>query len=174
MEHYLNILPHVKTMIFDVDGVLTDGSVTLLPNGEQVRKMSSRDGFAIQLAVKKGYKIIVITGGSSQMVKQKLEQLGVKEVYLKSYNKIEVFEDVCVMHNLNPERVLYMGDDLPDYEVMKRVGVPCCPENAAWEIREISSYISPLKGGEGCVRDVIEKVLRSQQNWVNTNGDLEW
>lgn len=173
-EHYLKKMPRIQTFIFDVDGVLTDGSVTLMADGSQVRKMSSRDGYALQLAVKKGYRIAIITGGSSQQVKDRLMSLGVEDVFLKSYDKAEVFEEYISIHELDTETILYMGDDIPDYEVMSRVGIPTCPADAATEIREISTYISPVKGGEGCVRDVIEKVLRSQNNWFVGKEDLQW
>lgn len=173
-EHYLKKMPKITTFMLDVDGVLTDGSITLMPNGEAVRKMNSRDGYAIQLAVKKGYRVVVITGGSSQLVKDRLTALGVQDVYLKAYDKLDVYEEYMMIHDLNPEEVLYMGDDLPDYEVMSRIGIPTCPANAATEIREISTYVSPINGGEGCVRDVIEKVLRSQKKWFNGKEDLQW
>lgn len=173
-EHYLKLLPGIKTFMFDVDGVLTDGSVTLMPNGEQVRKMSSRDGYALQLAVKKGYRVVIITGGSSQQVKDRLQGLGIQDVFLKSSDKKEVFDEYLMIHDLDPMEILYMGDDIPDYEVMQEVGVAACPSDAATEIREISAYISPVKGGYGCVRDVIEKVLRSQKNWFQGKEDLKW
>ncbi len=173
-NHYLKLLPKITTMIFDVDGVLTDGMVTLLPTGEQLRSLNSKDGFAIQLAVKKGLRICVITAGNSENVKSRLSKMGVSDIYLRILNKIETYEDIKVMYDLTDEEIMFMGDDLPDYEIMIKVGVPACPNNAAREIKDISKYISDQDGGKGCVRDIIEKVLRSQNKWVKNPSDLSW
>ena len=173
-DHYLKLLPKITTMIFDVDGVLTDGMVTLLPTGEQLRSLNSKDGFAIQLAVKKGLRICVITGGNSENVKSRLSKMGVSDIYLRILHKIETYEDIKVMYDLTDEEIMFMGDDLPDYEIMSKVGVPACPNNAAREIKDISTYISDQDGGKGCVRDIIEKVLRSQNKWVKNPSDLSW
>lgn len=173
-EHYLRKLANISTLIFDVDGVLTDGMVTLLPNGEQVRNLNSKDGYAIQLAVKKGLRICIISGGNSENVKMRLESMGVKDVYLRIKEKMTTYEDILVMYDLKHEEVLYMGDDIPDYEVMKHVGIPTCPSDAAREIKDIATYISDAKGGEGCARDVIEKVLRAQKKWMTNSEDLQW
>ena len=145
--NYKTKLKHINTFIFDVDGVLTDGTVTLFGNGEQVRKMSSRDGYSLQYAKKKGYKIAIISGGSSKGVKQRFDYLGITDVYLSSSNKLEAFNDFVKKYDLNTEHILYMGDDLPDWEVMKKVGLPTCPQDAATEIREIAKYVSPFIGG---------------------------
>ena len=173
-EHYLRLLPNISTLIFDVDGVLTNGMVTIMPNGEQIRSLSSKDGFAIQLAIRKGLRICVITGGSSQSVKSALQDLGIQDVYLKVSNKIDTYDDIKIMYDLKDEEIMYMGDDLPDYEVMKTVGIPACPSNAAREILDISKYISDQKGGEGCARDIIEKVLRAKKMWMENTNDLSW
>lgn len=157
-------LNKVDTFIFDVDGVLTDGNVYLI-NDEVARVLNSRDGYALQYASKLEYKIFVITGGNSESVKKRLLGLGVTEVLLKSKNKIDVYESLKAKYNFKDESVLYMGDDIPDYNVMKKVGVATCPQNAASEIKAISHYQSPYDGGKFCVRDVIEQTLRVQDKW---------
>lgn len=170
MENFKTLLPKVKAFIFDVDGVLTDGSVTLMPDGEQVRTMNIKDGYALQLAVKKGLKIAVITGGRSEMVRKRLNGLGITDVYLGSSEKMDAYNEFIAIHKIHPSEILYMGDDMPDYEVMKRVGVPTCPQDSAPEIKEISVYISDKKGGKGAVRDVIEQVLKVQGKWFDKDG----
>ena len=166
-------LNNIKTFIFDVDGVLTDGTVTLIGNGEQVRKMSTRDGYAIQYALKKNYRIAIISGGSSKGVKERFEHLGVSDVYLACSNKIIAYKELLLKYKLKPEEILYMGDDLPDLEVMHEVGLPACPHDAATEIKEISEYVSPFNGGDCCVRDIIEQTLRTQMKWADPK-DLGW
>ena len=173
-NHYLKLLPGITTIIFDIDGVLTDGIVTLLPNGDQIRSLNSKDGFALQLAVRKGLKVCIITGGRSENVKMALNRMGVEDVYLSVSNKIDTYDDIKVMYDLTDDEIMYMGDDLPDYEIMSQVGIPACPNNAAREIRDISKYISDQDGGRGCVRDIIEKVLRAQRKWMNSKEDLSW
>lgn len=162
----LELFTRIRTFVFDVDGVLTDGTVQLLPNGEQSRKMSIRDGYALQLAVKKGYRIAVISGGRSESVISRLNGLGVKDVYTGITDKVDKLQDYALIHELKWEEMLYMGDDIPDYRVMQLTGLPACPADAAPEIKNISRYISPEKGGEGCVRDVIEKVLKLNGHWL--------
>jgi len=173
-DHYLKRLPKITTLIFDIDGVLTDGIVTIMPNGDQLRSLNSKDGFAIQLAVRKGFKICVITGGNSENIKMRLAKMGVTDVYLNIAQKIDTYDDIKVMYDLKDEEIMYMGDDLPDYEIMQQVGIPACPQNAAREIRDISKYISDQDGGKGCVRDIIEKVLRAQGKWMTDKSDLTW
>jgi 3-deoxy-D-manno-octulosonate 8-phosphate phosphatase (KDO 8-P phosphatase) len=168
MENFKQKLPRIKTLLFDVDGVLTNGQVFLMENGEFLRNMNSKDGYALQLAVKKGYRIAMITGGSSQIVKKALHGLGIVDVFLSQHDKLQCYKDYINEHGLNEDEILYMGDDLPDYEVMKRVGVATCPYNSASEIKDICLYISNRNGGEGCVRDIVEQVLRSQGNWEIT------
>jgi 3-deoxy-D-manno-octulosonate 8-phosphate phosphatase (KDO 8-P phosphatase) len=165
MENYKQILTRIKTFLFDVDGVLTDGKVLIMPNGEVVRNLNSKDGFAIQLAIKKGYRIGIITGGNSPSVKQALENLGVQDVFLMQYDKLSCYKDYINTYGLIDDEILYMGDDLPDYEVMSRVALPVCPANSAPEIKSICLYISSRNGGEGCVRDVIEQTMRAQGTW---------
>ena len=170
MENFKTKLTRVKAFIFDVDGVLTDGSVTLMPDGDQLRVMNIKDGYALQLAVKKGYKVAIISGGKSEMVRKRLNGLGITDVHLGAHTKIDTYKEYIEIHNLNPEEILYMGDDLPDYEVMQRIGVPTCPNDAAQEIKEISIYVSDKPGGKGCVRDVIEQVMRAHGNWFDKEG----
>ena len=173
-KNYKEILPQITTFIFDVDGVLTDSTVMLLENGELVRHMSVRDGFAIKTAVEKGYRIGIISGGTSEAVKTRLNNLGVTDVFLRISDKLEIFKEYCDRYSLNPEEILYMGDDLPDMEVMKRVGLSCAPADADSEVIHIAQYVSHKKGGTGCVRDVIEQVLRVQGNWEVENAKTKF
>ncbi len=155
----------ISAFVFDIDGVLTDGDLLVMDNGLMLRKMHVKDGYALQLAVKKGYMIIVISGGNSPQVQERLLKLGIENVYMKVENKIEKLKSLSSQFNLQKEEMLYMGDDIPDLEVMQYCGLACCPADAVSEVKTISKYISPLKGGEGCVRDVIEKVLKLQGKW---------
>lgn len=164
-KSYKQIFPQIDTLIFDVDGVLTNGIVTVYPDGQLLRKMNIKDGYALKAAVKAGLRVCVITGGKSEGVKTRLENLGVTDVYLGAKNKINQFNELVEKYNLNPENIMYMGDDIPDYPVMAKVGMPCCPNDAVREIQRISKYISDIKGGEGCARDVIEQIMRVQGKW---------
>jgi 3-deoxy-D-manno-octulosonate 8-phosphate phosphatase (KDO 8-P phosphatase) len=155
----------VKLFVLDVDGVLTDGSLLVLNDGQMARRMNIKDGYALQLAIKKGYLVLVISGGNSEAVKLRLEKLGIADVHMNVTNKKEVLASFVSRHHLLWEEVLYMGDDIPDYHTMQMAGIACCPVDAVAEIKTISHYISPLKGGEGCVRDVIEKVLKLNDHW---------
>jgi 3-deoxy-D-manno-octulosonate 8-phosphate phosphatase (KDO 8-P phosphatase) len=170
MENFKTKLTRVKAIVLDVDGVLTDGSVTLMPDGEQVRVMNIKDGYALQLAVKKGYKVAIISGGRSEMVRKRLNGLGITDVYLGAHTKIDVYKELLEIYSLTDDEILYMGDDIPDYEVMKRVGVPTCPNDAAQEIKDICLYVSYNKGGKGAVRDVIEQVMKVQNKWFDDDG----
>ncbi len=161
----LDQFSQITTFVLDVDGVLTDGSVLVLDDGQQARRMSIRDGYALQLAIKKGYRVVVISGGMSEAVSLRLQKLGVADVFMRVENKTEVLENYREANNLHWQEILFMGDDIPDYEVMQLVGMPCAPMDAAPEIKHISRYISPLMGGAGCVRDVIEKVLKLKNDW---------
>lgn len=161
----LELFKSVTTFVFDVDGVLTDGTLTILPAGVMARKMNVKDGYALQLAIKKGYKIVIISGGNSPEVTDRLNKLGVAAVFMKVTDKLEVLKNYMQQNNLLWHELLYMGDDIPDTEVMKKVGLACCPLDAVQEIKEISAYISLVNGGFGCVRDVIEKVMKLRGNW---------
>jgi len=170
MENFKTKLTRVKAIVLDVDGVLTDGSVTLMPDGEQVRVMNIKDGYALQLAVKKGYKVAIISGGRSEMVRKRLNGLGITDIYLGAHTKIDVYKELLEIYSLTDDEILYMGDDIPDYEVMKRVGVPTCPNDAAQEIKDICLYVSYNKGGKGAVRDVLEQVMKVQGKWFDDDG----
>jgi len=155
----------IKLFVLDVDGVLTDGNLLVLNNGEMARRMNIKDGYALQLAIKSGYRILVISGGNSEAVKNRLEKLGVTELFMNVGNKVSILVEYVNQQQLQWTEVLYMGDDIPDLHAMKMVGIACCPADAVPEIKVISHYISPLKGGEGCVRDIIEKVLKLNGHW---------
>lgn len=164
----MNVLAHfkdIKLFVLDVDGVLTDGSLILLDNGEMARKMNIKDGYALQLAVKKGYDILVISGGSSEAVKMRLQKLGIINIHLSVSNKRDLLQEFVSGKNLSWSQVLYMGDDIPDVLPMQLAGVSCCPADAVPEVRSIAHYISPIAGGFGCVRDVIEKVMKLNDDW---------
>ncbi len=163
-------LKNIKAFVFDVDGVLGSDKVLLFPDGQMLRTMNIKDGFALQYAVRKGYKIAIITGGASDAVKKRFENLGITDVYILSKNKLEDYLHFLTQNNLNDSEVLYMGDDLPDYPVMQRVAIPTCPSNAADEIKAISAYISSKKGGDGAVRDVIQQVLKAQGKWMEPDA----
>ena len=164
---YKQLLPKINTLIFDVDGVLTNGMVTIMPDGELVRHMNIKDGYALKTAVDKGLNVCIISGGKNEGVRTRLANLGIKDIYLGAHDKIKQYKELVKKYDLKPENVLYMGDDIPDYPVMELVGLPCCPNDAAPEIQGISKYISYKKGGEGCVRDIIEQILRVQGKWEN-------
>lgn len=166
----MNQLEHFKkitTFIFDVDGVLTNSQVLVLEDGKLLRSMSIRDGYAIKEALRHGYRVCVITGGKSEGVKTRLQNLGVQDIYLGQSDKWEAYEEYLYAYDLKSENVLYMGDDLPDLPIMKKVAVAACPKDAAPEIINIANYVSGRAGGEGCARDVIEKVMRVQGKWQN-------
>ncbi len=171
MANFKEDLRKIKAFAFDYDGVFTNAEVLIHPTGELLRTSSMRDGFAIAHAVKKGYPIAIISGGKSFTVRMRLEGIGVNDVYLASKNKLDDLNDFIDKYNLNYQDILYMGDDIPDYPVMKKVGLATCPEDAVTEIKQCARYISHLKGGEGCVRDVIEQVLRLNDDWFN---EEEW
>lgn len=161
----LELFQKITTFIFDVDGVLTDGTVLVLENGLQSRRMNIKDGFALQMAEKNGYKVLIISGGNSPQVAERLEKLGIKDVHMSVLDKKEFVENYISANRLKTEEVLYMGDDLPDLHAFSVVGLPCCPADAVMEVKEAVQYISPMNGGFACVRDVIEKVLKLNDHW---------
>ncbi len=161
----LALFKPITTFVFDVDGVLTDGTVLVLDNGLQARRMHIKDGFALQMALKNGYRVKVISGGHSPQVHDRLDKLGVKDVTMSVLNKGSFLEKFILENQLKKEEVLYMGDDLPDISAMKVSGLACCPADAVNEVKDIAQYISPLNGGFACVRDVIEKVLKLNDHW---------
>ena len=162
---YKQLLPNITTLIFDVDGVLTNGMVTIMPDGQLIRNMNIKDGYALKSAVVTGFNVCIISGGKNEGVRTRLANLGIKDIYLGAHDKIKQYNELVEKYNLQPENVLYMGDDVPDFPVMKLVGMPCCPNDAAREIQQVSKYISDKKGGEGCVRDIIEQIMRVQGKW---------
>ena len=158
-------LGRIKGLAFDVDGVLSADTIPRHPGGEPCRTVNIKDGYAIQLAVRKGFEVAIITGGRTEAVRQRFEGLGVQHIYMGASVKIVSFEEWLLATGLQADEILYMGDDIPDYEVMQRVGLPCCPADAAPEIKSIATYISPRNGGYGCGRDVIEQVMKAQGKW---------
>ncbi len=167
MSNFKEELRKVKAFAFDVDGVLSSHILTLHPSGEPMRTVNIKDGYALQLAVRKDYPVAVITGGNTEAVKKRFVSLGIKDIYLASSDKKKDFARFLARHDLHASSVLYMGDDLPDYEVMNMVGFPTCPADAVVEIKQIARYISNLNGGDGCVRDIIEQVLRLHNKWMD-------
>lgn len=165
MTNFKEGLKAIKAFAFDVDGVLALPEVYLYPSGELMRSMNTKDGYALQHAVKKAYPIGIITGGKSESVAERFRGLGITDVYLGSLYKPDDFKDFLYKYDLQPNEVLYMGDDMPDIEVLKMCGVACCPSDAVEEVKVVSQYISSFKGGKGCVRDVIEQVLRLHDHW---------
>lgn len=170
MSNYKEKLSSITTFIFDYDGVLTDGKVLVINQSEQLRSSNVKDGYALQYAIKKGYRICIISGGKSESMTQRMNGLGITDVFLGVERKIEIFDKYLKDNNLKKEQVLYMGDDIPDYEIMTNVGVATCPSDAAVEIKAVADYISDAKGGEGCVRDIIEQVLKLHNNWFQKDA----
>ncbi len=173
MTNFKEGLSKVRAFIFDVDGVLSSPCVLLHPDGDLLRTMNTKDGYAMQHASRRGYPIAIITGGRSDSVAERFRQLGLTDVYMGASDKMVDFGDFLHKYGFEAGDVLYMGDDLPDYEVMKRAGVACCPSDAVEEIKSVAHYISPIAGGMGCARDVIEQVLRLHGRWMD-GEPLHW
>ena len=171
-KSYKEYLEHITTFIFDVDGVLTDGSVTVLQDGDMLRRMNVKDGYAMKEALNQGYNLSIISGGTDEGVRARLQTLGIKDVILGAHKKMEHLQTYMNYKIINPEDRLYMGDDIPDYPVMKAIGLPCCPQDAVKEIKEVSTYISHKYGGEGCVRYVIEQVLKVHGKWLSDGNSF--
>ncbi|WP_418263412.1 KdsC family phosphatase [Flavobacterium faecale] len=165
-KSYKEIMNDITTFIFDVDGVLTDGSVFIANDGEMLRTMNIKDGYAMKAAIESGYNVCIISGGKNEGVRVRLRNLGITDIHLGTPDKVETFEEYTELYNINPEQVLYMGDDIPDYHVMKLVGLATCPQDASPEIKGISKYISHKNGGKGAVREVIEQVMKVQGKWM--------
>ena len=165
-KSYKEIMNQITTFIFDVDGVLTDSSVHVTPTGDMLRVMNIRDGFAMKAAVESGYHVCILSGGSNEGVRIRLRNLGITDIHLAAPDKVETFKEYTELYGIDPENVLYMGDDIPDYHVMKLVGLPACPQDASPEIKGISKYISHKNGGRGAVRDAIEQVMKLQGKWM--------
>lgn len=173
-KSYKEIMNDITTFIFDVDGVLTNGTVNVTENGEMLRTMHIRDGFAMKAAIESGYFVWIISGGNNNGVRIRLQNLGINEIHLSVPDKVLTFNNLIEKYKIKSENVLYMGDDIPDYHVMKLVGLPTCPQDACPEIKSISNYISHVNGGRGAVRDVIEQVMKVQEKWhVYYNGKFD-
>ncbi|MTG97161.1 MULTISPECIES: KdsC family phosphatase [Myroides] len=164
-KHFKEIMNDITTFILDVDGVLTDGSVHVAQDGNLLRVMSIRDGYAIKAAIEHGYNVFIISGGNNEGVRIRLQNLGVKDIHMSVSNKVEVFDQLLAKYNLNAENVMYMGDDIPDYHVMQKAALPTCPQDAVPEVKSVAKYISHVNGGKGAVREVIEQVMKTQQKW---------
>ena len=164
-KSYKEIMNHINTFVFDVDGVLTDSSVHVTGTGEMLRIMNIRDGFAIKAALESNYNVCIISGGNNDGVRIRLQNLGVQDIYLASADKVKTFKTYCDLKSIDPKNVLYMGDDIPDFHVMQLVGLAACPQDAVPEIKSVSNYISHVNGGRGAVRDVIEQVMKVQLKW---------
>jgi 3-deoxy-D-manno-octulosonate 8-phosphate phosphatase (KDO 8-P phosphatase) len=170
MSNYKELLRHIKAFVFDYDGTLTDGTVILLDDGEPLRTANVRDGYAIQLAIKKGFEVAIISGGRSRSMINRFQMLRVRHVFLGVDHKLDTLKSFMEANGLKPDQVLFLGDDIPDLHAMRYCGVAACPADAAEEIKAISHYISHCKGGEGCARDVIEQVLKVHGLWMNDDA----
>ncbi len=171
---YKELMNGITTFILDVDGVLTDSTIHITSDGEMLRTMNVRDGYAMKAAVDNGFRVCIISGGSNEGVRVRLEKLGITDVFLSSDDKKILFEQICNQYDINPSEVIYMGDDIPDFEAMQLAGLPACPQDAAPEIKRISKYISHKIGGHGAVRDVIEQVMKVQGKWMkNINAKYD-
>lgn len=164
-KSYKEYLEHITTFIFDVDGVLTDGTITITATGEMLRTMNIKDGYALKQALNKGFNVCIISGGTNEGVRKRLNNLGIKDVYLGAHFKLEAYTEYTETNKINSENVVYMGDDIPDVPLLKIVGLPTCPQDAVIEVKGNSKYISHKSGGKGCVRDIIEQVLKVQGKW---------
>ena len=167
-------LKKIRAIIFDVDGVLSCQTIPLSPLGEPVRTVNIHDGYAIQLAVKKGLHLAIITGGRGEELLLRYQRLGLTDIVMNAGVKVVAYEQLKQRCGFSDDEIIYMGDDIPDYELMKRVGCPCCPADACPEIKEVSCYVSRYPGGQGCVRDVIEQVLRAQNKWMSDAEAFGW
>lgn len=165
MGNFKEDIARAEAFFFDVDGVFTDGSIVPLADGDFLRAYNAKDGYAVSYAVKEGYRIFIITGGRGDILSKRFTYLGVTELHINASDKVKILKDILERHGLNPQNVIFMGDDLPDLECMKAVGIPVCPADAASEIIEASRYVSEFAGGKGCVRDIIEQVLRAHGKW---------
>lgn len=172
MIHY--DLQKIKTVVLDVDGVLSASMITLASDGEPLRTVNTKDGYAIQLACKLGLRIAIITGGNTAAVKNRYEGLGVTDIYMGCSVKIDAYREYIAKYGFCSEEVLYMGDDVPDMEVLQACGCPCCPSDACWDVKSLCTYISDFRGGEGCVRDVLEQILKAKGLWLHTEKSFGW
>ena len=167
-------LKRIKAIIFDVDGVLSRRTISMDAMGEPLRTINIHDGYAIQLAMKQGLRVVIMTGGRTPNIRLRYDYLGVKDIFLGCAVKIKVYDSFLADYDLSDDEILYMGDDIPDYEIMKRCGCPCAPSDAASDIKDIALYVSQHEGGDGCARDVIEQVLRAQGKWLSGAEAFGW
>ena len=172
MRNFKEDIALVKAFAFDVDGVFTDGSLSVGLDTDFIRTYYARDGFAVVTAIKRGYKVAIITGGRGESISRRFGLMGVEDIYLGCNEKLPAIADFMQKHNLSPEEVMYVGDDIPDVAPMKVVGMPVCPKDAAVEVKAISRYVSGFPGGRGCVRDVVEQVLRARDDWFDGTADV--
>ncbi|MDE6139399.1 MAG: HAD-IIIA family hydrolase [Alistipes sp.] len=169
MGNFKEDIARVKAFVFDVDGVMTDGGIIPTPDGDFIRRYHAKDGYAVAYAIKLGYKICIISGGRGEMLRRRLEMLGISRMYLNCMNKIAAIDEFIAENELDPAEVIYMGDDIPDLDCMRRVGIPVCPADACSEVIEASRYVSEYDGGHGAVRDIVEQVLRAQGVWARSS-----
>lgn len=169
-KNYKEILPQITTFIFDVDGVLTNGKVLITSQGEMYREMDTKDGYALKCALVQGFKVAIISGGTNEGVRNRLKALGIYDIYLGAHHKEEPFQDLVSNYKLSPNEIIYMGDDVPDMGIMEQVALGVCPADAVIDVKKIADYVSHKKGGEGCVRDIIEQTLRVQGKWLTNIG----
>ena len=167
-------LRQIKTIIFDIDGVLSAETITLSPEGEPLRTVNIKDGYAIQLAVKMGLRIVIMTGATTEAVRLRYERLGVEDIYMACAVKIKTYDEFLAKYGLTDGEVIYMGDDVPDLEILRRVGCPVCPQDACSDVKDACLYVSPYRGGYGCGRDVIEQTLRAQGKWLSSEKAFGW
>lgn len=166
MANFKEDIAKAEAFFFDVDGVFTDGTITPTTDNDFLRSYYAKDGYAFTYAVRQGYKIFIITGGRGELIQKRFAYLGAVEIYINVGDKLTVMDEIIARHGLNPQNCIFMGDDIPDVECMQRVGIPVCPADAAAEVVEASRYVSEFPGGRGCVRDIIEQVLRAQGKWA--------
>ena len=170
MSELISLFQQVKAFVFDIDGVLTPGDVLVTEEGHQLRRVNIKDGYALQHAVKQGYPIAIISGGKSEGMRKRFEGLGIPYIFLGQQHKEAAFETFLNQTGLTAADIAYMGDDMPDLPLLKRVALPCCPQDAAIDIKECATYISPIAGGQGCVRELIERVMKIQNTWFNEDS----
>ncbi|MGV6831708.1 MAG: KdsC family phosphatase [bacterium] len=169
-KSYKEYLKDITTFIFDVDGVLTNGTVTVTSDGELLREMNIKDGYALKTAVDEGFTVCIISGGSNEGVRKRLRGLGITDIYLGVHHKAAQFDEFSDVYNIDPKNVMYMGDDIPDVELLGIVGLACCPQDAVPEVKAVSKYISHKNGGQGAARDIIEQVLKVHGKWTGTTS----
>ena len=167
-------LTKITTVIFDVDGVLSENTIPMDLNGNPIRTMNVKDGYAIQLAAKQGLRLAIITGGKCDSIQYRYSKLGVNDIFMGCAVKIEKYREYCRQNNLKDEEVMFLGDDIPDYEVLTTCGLPCCPADAAPEIKAVCTYISHKNGGQGCARDILEQILKAKDLWMHNSTAFGW